>query len=112
MVTSIPSLQKLLQSAKESPNLKSRSRQKSRTVPKSKSRQKSRRQPTYEITPELSAVIKKKKATRQEAVKRVWDYIKQKKLHRGNEIEPDATLKKVTGTKKKNRHERTPRYNQ
>jgi chromatin remodeling complex protein RSC6 len=52
---------------------------------------------------ELAAVVGAKPLPRGEAVKRVWDYIKQHKLQNpdnGREILVDATLEAVFGQKK------------
>merc|ERR1712224_1124538 len=47
------------------------------------------------LSPSLAAICGGKKMPRTEAIKKLWAYIKAKKLNNGRIISPDATLKAV-----------------
>jgi chromatin remodeling complex protein RSC6 len=58
---------------------------------------------TVQPSPELSVVVGNQPLKRTEVVKKVWDYIKSKKLqdpNDGRQILADENLEKVFGTKK------------
>merc|ERR1711998_49283 len=54
------------------------------------------------LSAELAAVCGTKKAPRTEVTKKLWAYIKAKKLNSGKTITPDATLGKVFAKKSLN----------
>lgn len=67
-----------------------------------KSEKKKRRAPSsffkeFELSPELSEIVGKTKATMQEIIKSIWSYIKQKGLQVKREIRADEKLKKIFG---------------
>lgn len=75
---------------------------KSKTTKKEKSEKKKRQAPSsffkeFELSPELSDIVGKTKATMQEAIKGIWTYIKQKGLQVKREIKADEKLKKIFG---------------
>ncbi|MCS7213780.1 MAG: SWIB/MDM2 domain-containing protein [Candidatus Calescibacterium sp.] len=75
---------------------------KSKTTKKEKSEKKKRQAPAsffkeFELSPELSDIVGKTKATMQEAIKGIWTYIKQKGLQVKREIKADEKLKKIFG---------------
>lgn len=81
---------------------------KRRAKRKSKARTKKRRggggitKMTYAVSAELQAVIGAKKATRPQVVKKIWAYIKSRKLQDSKNrrmINPDAKLGKVLGNR-------------
>lgn len=51
----------------------------------------------FELSPELSEIVGKTKATMQEIIKGVWNYIKEKGLQVKREIKADEKLKKIFG---------------
>ncbi len=51
----------------------------------------------FELSPELSEIVGKTKATMQEILKSIWNYIKQKGLQVKREIRADEKLKKIFG---------------
>lgn len=75
---------------------------KGKTTKKEKSEKKKRQAPAsffkeFELSPELSDIVGKTKATMQEAIKGIWTYIKQKGLQVKREIKADEKLKKIFG---------------
>ncbi len=57
---------------------------------------------TYDLSPELAAIVGSKKSTRPQVVKKIWVYIKAKKLQDAKNrrmINPDAKLGEVLGKK-------------
>ena len=57
-------------------------------------------QPTFTPSEELASTIGKKEVSRGEATKKIWAYIKEKKLQDSNNgriINPDENLSKVLG---------------
>ncbi len=77
------------------------------TKPKAKKKTGAKRksgltQTTYALTPELSAVVGSGKMTRPQVVKKLWVYIKARKLQDTKNrrlINPDAKLAEVVGKK-------------
>ncbi|MBI3258657.1 MAG: hypothetical protein HYZ54_04145 [Ignavibacteriae bacterium] len=60
-----------------------------------------RTSPTFELSKELSDLLGEKRLSRGEVTKKVWDYIKSKKLQDPKNkrlITPDAKLSKVFGS--------------
>ncbi|MFI5334629.1 MAG: SWIB/MDM2 domain-containing protein [Chlamydiales bacterium] len=56
----------------------------------------------YDLSPDLQAVVGAKKSTRPQVVKKIWVYIKAKKLQDDKNrrmINPDAKLGKVLGNR-------------
>jgi chromatin remodeling complex protein RSC6 len=76
---------------------------KRKTKAKTKTKRKSGlTQMMYTLSPELQEVIGAKKATRPQVVKKIWHYIKAKKLQDTKNrrlINPDAKLSEVLGKK-------------
>lgn len=70
--------------------------------PEKSEKKKERRAPSsffkeFELSPELSEIVGKTKATMQETIKGIWNYIKQKGLQVKREIRADEKLKKIFG---------------
>jgi len=75
---------------------------KRKTKAKTKRKSSGLTQLMYHLSPELAEIVGAKKATRPQVVKKIWVYIKAKKLQDAKHrrmINPDAKLAEVLGKK-------------